>query len=158
MPPLPPVPVSGQLTEAQLKEQQGIADNSYFKGLGYYHAVHHGWFPYPFNWHSPGFGYYWNGRWNSSSYSGERIAVSQPSPAAAAAAYSVVSRAHEDDLQRSSGSSGLAARSFTPAASRFSGGTAGPASSLNHSSSGVLNSGAISRGGFGSSGHGSSGT
>src|SRR5258708_38747397 len=37
-------------------------NNTYIAGLGYYHAYHHWWYPYPWNYYMPGFGYYGGGR------------------------------------------------------------------------------------------------
>src|SRR5258708_32033217 len=41
-------------------------NNTYIAGLGYYHAYHHWWYPYPWNYYMPGFGYYGGGGWGAS--------------------------------------------------------------------------------------------
>src|SRR5580698_8030992 len=38
-----------------------ITNNTYVAGHGYWHAPYHSWYPYPYNYYRPGFGYYYGG-------------------------------------------------------------------------------------------------
>jgi len=38
-----------------------ISNNTYLPGHGYWHAPYHDWYPYPYNYYRPGFGYYYGG-------------------------------------------------------------------------------------------------
>ncbi len=38
-----------------------ITNNTYVAGQGYWHAPYHSWYPYPYNYYRPGFGYYYGG-------------------------------------------------------------------------------------------------
>jgi hypothetical protein len=40
---------------------QPLTNNTYHASRGYYHAPYHGWFPFPYNHHRPGVGYYHGG-------------------------------------------------------------------------------------------------
>lgn len=40
-----------------------ITNNTYVAGQGYWHAPYHAWYPYPYNYFRPGFGYYYGGRY-----------------------------------------------------------------------------------------------
>jgi uncharacterized membrane protein YgcG len=77
-----PSPTTPQLsvaaaTSSDRKEQQ---NNSYVPGLGYYQSIYHSWFPYPFNYYYPDWGYYYGGNWNVASYPGRVPPTSVPTP------------------------------------------------------------------------------
>ena len=58
--------------------------NDYFvKGLGYYHAPYHAFYPLRYNYHDPAKGYYWGGLWNPSP-STSTVTSSTPTPEALA--------------------------------------------------------------------------
>ena len=68
--------------DAAADQNKTIPNNSYTPGLGYYHSFYHGWYPYPFNYYFPSFGYYWGGGWNALPLRGNIPASSVPSAAA----------------------------------------------------------------------------
>ena len=80
--PLAPPPgthiVSQEQLARDLQERKDEENNSYVPGLGYYHSIHHGWYPYPFNYYYPGLGYYQGGSWEESRWSGALPQRSQP--------------------------------------------------------------------------------
>ena len=82
--PPPPLPQGNYqvLSEDQLAEylrdDKEVPNNSYVPGVGYYHSVHHAWFPYPFNYYYPGYGYYRGGRWNDDNWNGAVPPASRP--------------------------------------------------------------------------------
>ncbi|HZM06402.1 MAG TPA: hypothetical protein VFC44_25655 [Candidatus Saccharimonadales bacterium] len=41
-------------------------NNTYHAGYGYWHAPYRAWYPYPYNYYSPGLGYYHGGGWSSA--------------------------------------------------------------------------------------------
>ena len=102
-------------------------NNSYIQGIGYYHSPYHAWYPFPFNFHTAGRGYYYGGSWHQDAFSGPAPSASRPSAAAWMSARPAFS------------SLGGSARSFS-----FS------------EASGFFSHSSIGRGGFGSSaaGHG----
>jgi len=40
-------------------------NNHHVRGVGYYHAPFHAWYPYPYNTYDPVRGYYYGGQWNA---------------------------------------------------------------------------------------------
>ena len=44
-----------------LKSAQVVTNDTYVEGRGYYHAPYHMWYPFPYNFYSPGMGYYRGG-------------------------------------------------------------------------------------------------
>ncbi len=74
-PPEPPLSVltkvvsQAQLTQ-DLQQDREEENNSYVPGLGYYHSLHHSWFPYPFDYYYPGLGFYRGGAWHPARYTG----------------------------------------------------------------------------------------
>lgn len=56
-----------------LRQDRDEENNSFVPGLGYYHALHHSWFPYPFDYYYPGHGFYRGGAWFNGSYSGPAV-------------------------------------------------------------------------------------
>ncbi|HVY68871.1 MAG TPA: hypothetical protein VHH73_03035 [Verrucomicrobiae bacterium] len=42
-------------------------NNHYVSGAGYYHAYYHAWYPHPWDFYSPGLGYYRGGLWHPTS-------------------------------------------------------------------------------------------
>jgi hypothetical protein len=48
-------------TTASLKNPQVVTNDTYIEGRGYYHAPYHTWHPFPYNFYSPGLGYYRGG-------------------------------------------------------------------------------------------------
>lgn len=123
----PPPPPDKVVGTDQLKDDRDLENNAYTPGLGYYHAVHHMWYPYPFNWYYPGRGYYYGGYWHPSVYSGTVVIYSRPSAASYLRARTYVQR-----------SSTLPSRTYSKPSS--------------HSSTPVR-SAPITRGGFGGSSH-----
>jgi hypothetical protein len=77
--PLPSMPV---LTQDQLaldlRADSEERNNSYVPGLGYYHSLYHTWYPYPFNYWFPNFGYYRGGEWFKESWLGSVPPTSKP--------------------------------------------------------------------------------
>jgi len=49
--------------EAAADENATYANNSFLPGAGYYHAPYQAWFPFPYNFHDPGRGYFRGGQW-----------------------------------------------------------------------------------------------
>ena len=136
----PPEPTGAIIPADQLRPDQELANNSYVPGVGYYHSVSHNWHPYPFNWYSPGHGYYYEGDWHTSGFSGVMPSRSRPSSDAVVSA-------------RSQGSSVSTSSHFAEDSS-----SGGNGSSAGHSeSSSGAHSSSISRGGFGGSAHGGGG-
>jgi len=62
-------------------------NNHYVRGAGYYHAPYHAWYPFPFNYHVPGRGYYSGGRWDTSP-DDKALFASKPTPEAVSVARS----------------------------------------------------------------------
>jgi len=75
--PAPPPPTSDAVI-GQYREDQDQDNNSYVPGVGYYHSAYHTWYPYPFNWYYPRFGYYYGGGWHESPVRGAAPAKSRP--------------------------------------------------------------------------------
>ena len=119
------------------------ANNDYTPGLGYYHAAHHGWFPYPFNYHDPARGYFSGGLWQFAPAVAAYVASR---PSADAVAFAQRQRDEQHRPQQAPPSSARSA-GFSGASSGFS--SARPASFPSSGNS------SISRGGFGGSAHGS---
>ena len=46
---------------AALRTSQVVTNDTYIEGRGYYHAPFHTWYPFPYNFYSPGIGYYRGG-------------------------------------------------------------------------------------------------
>lgn len=80
----PPLPganakvISQEQLARDLQEQKDEENNSYTPGLGYYHSIYHGWFPYPFNYFYLGRGYYRGGSWRDTRWSGPVPLRTQP--------------------------------------------------------------------------------
>lgn len=133
----------------QLMASGAVADeypnNAYVPGMGYYHASHHAFFPYSYNYYSPGRGYYYGGSWWSRAGS---TTVRSSSPSS-----SVTSQ-----LRRALTTGTMISSSGGHSASSSSG-SHGFSSSSTGKSSGSSSS-SVSRGGFGSISHssGSSGS
>ncbi len=136
---------------ARLRQLMGsgtVADeypnNAYVPGMGYYHASHHAFFPYSYNYYDAGRGYYYGGSWWPRA-SPSTVRSSSPSPSVA----SQLRRALTTGTMISS-SGGHYSSSSTSGGHGFS--------SSSGKSSGSSSS--VSRGGFGSSSHssGSSGS
>lgn len=64
-------------------------NNHQVRGVGYYHAPYHRWYPFPYNHHDPLRGYYYGGRWNP-----------QPEPVATTASRPTSEAANLAQLQR----------------------------------------------------------
>jgi len=127
----PPPPLPGAqakiLTQDQLaqdlKDDKEEDNNSYVPGLGYYHAVHRSWYPYPFDYYYSGFGYYRGGYWNDFPSNGVIPTRSKPDwksvtdipPGSAGHGYF-----YGGQIGAESGSSGVSRGIFT--APHFSGG------------------------------------
>jgi hypothetical protein len=47
-----------------LKNPQVLTNDTYIPGRGYYHSHFHGFFPFPYNFYSPGMGYYRGGSYH----------------------------------------------------------------------------------------------
>lgn len=43
------------------RQSQVVTNDTYIEGRGYYHAPYHTWHPFPYNFYSPGVGYYRGG-------------------------------------------------------------------------------------------------
>ena len=55
---------TAEMTEAEaVDENTTYANNSFLPGAGYYHASYQAWFPFPYNFHDPGRGYFRGGQW-----------------------------------------------------------------------------------------------
>ncbi|MDB6137298.1 MAG: hypothetical protein JWO94_370 [Verrucomicrobiaceae bacterium] len=106
----------------------------YVPGMGYYHAPHHAFFPYRYNFFDSGRGYYRGGSWSPVAGT-SAMGASTPSP-------TVTSQL------RSMFSTGTLVSS--------SGGFHSGSSNSSSNSGGHASSSSVSRGGFGSSAHGSS--
>ena len=50
--------------KAAARESQVVTNDTYVAGRGYYHSPFHAFFPYPYNYFSPGVGYYRGGRYH----------------------------------------------------------------------------------------------
>jgi hypothetical protein len=46
---------------AAARDSQVVTNDTYIQGRGYYHAPFHAWYPFPYNFYSPGLGYYRGG-------------------------------------------------------------------------------------------------
>lgn len=116
------------------------AHGSFLPGLGYYHAPFGAWFPFPWNFHQPGRGYFSGGEWRPAP--DERpTTASRPSAAGLAAASALQAR-REAGNPGTGASAALAATRPRAAPAVRPAPAAPPASKP-----------AITRGGFGSSGH-----
>jgi uncharacterized protein YgiB involved in biofilm formation len=51
--------------EAALRSPQVVTNDTYVEGRGYYHAPFHAWYPFPYNFYSPGLGYYRGGAYHA---------------------------------------------------------------------------------------------
>ncbi len=112
-------------------------NNYYAPGMGYYHAPHHGFYPYQYNSFLPGRGYYYGGSW-------------WPSASTSAVRTSTPSTSSMSQLKRALTTGTVVSSSGGhPSASSGSHWFSGTSSSHASSSS-------VSHGGFGSSSHGSS--
>jgi hypothetical protein len=81
----PPPPGNSRiLLPGQVRDDEDLENNTYVPGFGYYHALDHRWYPYPFNWYYPQYGYYYGGGWNDRPYGGPVPERSRPSPQALA--------------------------------------------------------------------------
>jgi hypothetical protein len=75
-----------QSPEAGLKNAQVVTNDTYIEGRGYYHSPFHAWYPFPYNFYSPGLGYYRGGSYYSQpdlvlpkpSYPGRSMAMKSP--------------------------------------------------------------------------------
>jgi hypothetical protein len=52
-------------TAKPAKDPQTLTNDTYIAGRGYYHSPFHGFFPFPYNYYSPGMGYYRGGRYHT---------------------------------------------------------------------------------------------
>jgi len=59
-----------------------VTNNTYVSGLGYYHAPYHDWFPYPYNYYRPGYGFFHGGLYSPAPFVSDVAASAPPSPAA----------------------------------------------------------------------------
>jgi hypothetical protein len=50
-----------QPKSAAARDSQVVTNDTYIEGRGYYHAPFHAWYPFPYNFYSPGVGYYRGG-------------------------------------------------------------------------------------------------
>lgn len=132
--PQPPVANADQPLEAADANKE-YSNNQYSPGLGYYHAPYFGWFPFPWNYHDSGRGYFAGGNWHASPLT-PTVDRSRPTAQAVSVANSL--RQQEEERRRRSGfAGGGSGRSY----SNF--GSAHPTPAPSNSS--------ITRGGFGSS-------
>lgn len=144
--PAPPIAQSGFLTTdeiaSQISTNNVYTNNQYIPRVGYYHAPFNSWYPYPYNYFSPGYGYFHGGTWALQPHAGGAMSSMPSTPA--------VARARDDAANKrsSSGSGSTGFRSLSSGGSSTSSGSRSSTSST--SSSGT------SRGGFGSSGSSSS--
>jgi hypothetical protein len=77
---IPPVPRNGRiLTPRQVRDDDDQDNNTYIAGYGYYHSAYRSWYPYPFNWYHPDYGYYYGGQWNDAPFRGPVPVRSRPS-------------------------------------------------------------------------------
>jgi hypothetical protein len=54
---------SGSWSTNDLVRAQSVTNDTYIERRGYYHAPYHAFFPYPYNYYNPLFGYYHGGRY-----------------------------------------------------------------------------------------------
>lgn len=123
-----------------VEPDRAYAHNSFLPGLGYYHAPFGAWYPFPWNFHQPGRGYFSGGDWRPAP-DNRPTAASRPSAAGLAAASALRTR-RETEARRTTGTAGFSSTRPTPAA------RPAPAAAPTSKPS-------ITRGGFGSSGHAS---
>jgi hypothetical protein len=69
-------------TTVEVDDNETYTNNHFVLGAGYYHAPYRGWYPYPYNWHVAGHGYYHGGTWTSEP---EQSPVTASRPTAEAA-------------------------------------------------------------------------
>lgn len=53
-----------ELKPAAQRESQVVTNDTYIAGRGYYHSPFHAFYPFPYNYHSPGLGYYRGGTYH----------------------------------------------------------------------------------------------
>ena len=51
--------------KAAARDSQVVTNDTYIEGRGYYHAPFHAWYPFPYNFYSPGIGYYRGGSYHA---------------------------------------------------------------------------------------------
>lgn len=151
--PTPPVPQSYDPV-FEVSTNLVYTNNHYIRNVGYYHAPYGGWFPYPYNFFHPSWGYYGGGLWRPNRFD---LPIQQSSPnkgmadSANAAILSAWNRARTPPT-RPSTSSRTTWRSSSPTTT-YRPSSASPSSTRKSTPS---SGGGTSRGGFGSSSHSTS--
>jgi hypothetical protein len=74
----PPPPPQTMIERGEHRADQDQVNNSYVPGYGYYQSYYHRWYPYPFNWFVPDWGYYYGGDWHNRPFSGYAPMSSRP--------------------------------------------------------------------------------
>ncbi len=166
-PEIPPAPVAAD---------RDYQNNDFTPGVGYYHAPHHSWFPFPFNHYDSSRGYFGGGLWQAAPFAAGLLSSRPTGDAVTSALASQSRRTPEQNAPAATSgfagarnsSSSFGGSSFSsqprpaPATTNLPAATPskGPAPSARPASSPAPSTSkpVIQRGGFGSSGHRSGGS